>query len=53
MRLEKRRHVLVVKERGSLKPSELVSIDAFTPSEAKKKAEDLYPNCNILVADSH
>lgn len=52
MRLEKRRHVLAVKERGSIKPSIRVSIDAYTPAEAKEKAEEYYPNCNILVLDS-
>ena len=52
MKLEKRRHLLIVKERGSFAPAQHKLIDAFTPSEAKDIAKELYPNSNILVLES-
>ena len=52
MRLEKRRHLLLVKERGTFEPPQHVLIDAFTPAEAKEKAQHQYPNSNILVLES-
>ncbi len=50
MRLELRRHVLLVNEPGKEKRHELV--DAFTPSEAKEKALEKWPGSKILVIES-
>ena len=52
MRLERRKYLLLVKERGSRKTAEHVLIDAFTAEEAKKEALVQYPNSNILVLET-
>ena len=52
MRLEKRQHLLLIKERGNFDPPQHVLVDAFTPSAAKEKAQQQYPNSNILVLES-